>query len=147
MSIECCRCCVLFLTFFSCRVRHVFVFDCFWLTLESKWKNWDGVLAAAKSVIHCLESPLLPVRLCAAEVIPYMCHLPVVAQAVEGILPHVVQRIIAISNQVDSDEIMASLERLVAKYPTKMAPLALQLIPPVIKVTTACCVFLLVASL
>ncbi len=110
--------------------RALWLMGRFW---DIKWKNWEGVLAAAKNIIHCLESPLLPVRLCAAEVIPYMCHLPIVAQAVEGILPHVVQRIISISNQVDSDEIMASLERLVAKYPTKMAPLALQLIPPVIK--------------
>jgi hypothetical protein len=111
--------------------RAIWLLGRFW---PIKWKNWNNVLAVAENVIKCLDSPLLPVRLGATEVLPFLCHLPPVAQAVESVLPHVVQRIIAISRQMDSDEIMDSLMRLVEKYPTKMAVLAVQLVPAVIKV-------------
>jgi hypothetical protein len=100
--------------------------------------------------VSALSSRHLPIRLMAATILPSLCHLPPVAQAVSSVLGSVIQRIVSISSQIDSDEVMTSLQgfgvccvsftelnclfaALVAKFPTQMAPLALQLIPPVIK--------------
>ncbi len=69
----------------------------------------------------------------AASTLPSLCHLPPVAEAVHGILPAVVQSIISLSRQIDSETVMASLDMLVRKYPRDMAALSLQLIPLVIQ--------------
>ena len=98
-----------------------------------RWKNWDGILEASRRTVQCLSSPLIPIRLQAAEVIPHLVHLPPVAEAVESILPHVVEKMVLLSQKIDSEEVMTALQSLVEKYPTKMAPLTLQLIPPILK--------------
>ncbi len=75
-----------------------------------KWQRWDRVLNAAQQTVAALSSRHLPIRLMAATALPHLCHLPAVAQAVQTVLPSVMQRVVAISSQIDSDEVMAVLQ-------------------------------------
>jgi hypothetical protein len=99
---------------------------------DIKFKNWDNILACAKNVVHCLQSPYLPTRVMASETLSYIVELPNVAEAIAGILPHVIQSQLKIATQIDVDDVMESIQRLVGKYPSRIAPLALDLIPPVL---------------
>lgn len=110
--------------------RALWVMGRFW---TAKFRNWNNVLGACRNAVQCLQSRHVATRLMAAEVLPSLLNLPPVAEAVESVLPQVVQWLLAIAQKHDSEEVMTALEALVNKYPTKMATLALQILPHIIQ--------------
>ena len=98
------------------------------------WSNSQNFQGAVLALLKGLNSKYLPCRVQAGEVIGRIVRVPAAAAVIGNYLGQVIKAYVEICSEVDSDDLLNALHKIVEFFPDKIAPFAMELCHNMIRV-------------
>jgi importin-7 len=85
------------------------------------------VVTSFQCVIGCLDDPELPVRCQAALALQPLLRHPYVVQTMRPQIPQIMQRLLALVNEIDADMLSMVMEEFVEQFSDELTPYTVDL--------------------
>lgn len=95
---------------------------------DAPFADEAAFLAGLERVLRCLQDPELPVRVAAAIATKYLLWRDLGRDAMRPLLPRLLQELLALTRQIDSDDVIECLQHLIERYPEEMLEYAVPLL-------------------
>ena len=87
-------------------------------------KNKEGMVDIAVKIYDCLQTEDLPIRVVAATSLYKLLRVKEVRDRLESGLSNIVESYLAVMKEIDQDELITALERVIDVYDDKVEPFA-----------------------
>eukprot|EP01125_Pyxidicula_operculata_P021827 TRINITY_DN8675_c0_g1_i1.p1 TRINITY_DN8675_c0_g1~~TRINITY_DN8675_c0_g1_i1.p1 ORF type:complete len:1052 (+),score=285.77 TRINITY_DN8675_c0_g1_i1:135-3158(+) len=111
------------------RARATWVFTEF---IKLKWVNEEALLSGTQQVLNNVNHTDLPVKVYSALSVRNLIRSKKVSPGVETILPQLTQVFLNLLNEVDSDELVMTLQKVIEKYSDKIPQYAPQILSSIV---------------